>query len=1548
MVDLRKPPVTQRAYTLRLRGADPNDDKSWRDALWLTHKAINDGAKVFGDWLLTLRGGLDHTLADTVGKSSDGKQRVIDKEEIKARRILLALSWLSVESVRGAPEKYIVTRGTDSDPIRHENVKKAFENILEKRGLTDEEIKEWKQDCIFSLTSAIRKDAVWVNRSAAFDASSFKREDIWDMLGRFFNRKETYLSPEKIEDESDKSQKEEKTKDLVKKAGEWLSSRFGTGKGADFERMVEIYGKIASWAENVDQKDSHSIDDLVEELQKYFFIDNPEKEKGFEWIKKLSSYWGHAPNPVHLLLSDNKILTGKILEDLKNKANKRAESCKEKANEKGQKSYANTILADVESVCGFTYLTDKNGHNVSILDSHGENTDRKWGSSRHSVFAVILDHSARRVSIAHTWIKRAEAERRMFEKDTKKADQIADNAKKWLNEYCQKRKEISGSLEEYRIRKRAISGWEKIVEAWSDITCKTKDDRIAVVRKLQDQEDIDKFGDAQLFESLSQDDALCAWHKNGDIEDAPDHQILINYVDATEAEFKKRNFKVPAYRHPDELLHPVFCDFGNSRLDIDFSIRETSNILKKKEMELEIITNNIEKLRSNLNQNNENESEVLHIRKQEKLKAEEGRLANIKREIEYLVSAKRMRMYLWNGQNFYKTNLYWQSKRFYNDIITVKPDDLKGKTDVVRADRLGLASSSAKRDEAVIAGLFEQNYWNGRLQAPRKHLVRIAAIRDKSNFMDSQRENKIKALVDRIPWIVTFSPKLQPIGPWFEYVKQHQIKTTSDFWPVYEGNKTRNGQARLILSRLPNLRVLSVDLGHRQAAACVVWEVLDVNTVKKACQDAGHIEPKEKDLFLHLKTKEKKIIKGQEVIVDKTTIYRRIGPDVLPDGTPHPGPWARLDRQFFIKLQGEEAVRMASNEEIWMVHKLESDLGRSMPLIDRLVKSGWGKTCAQRHRLDALRKKGWKPLNEINPSDDANGGNTEVADGATDEEIDINKPSLSVDDLVTSAIRTMRLALKRQGDRARIAFTMHKNYKPMPGDRKYYFDEAKDASINDDSITRENKHTEYIQEALNVWYNMFSSRTWKDEQAKKLWEDYIEAKVFDYEDLEKIDEDLTDSDQKEKLKANQEKLRKIAEQVKNFRNELYVPWEKEWNDKNQYWKRQLRWFKDWLQPRKGLDNKIDPAIRGMGGLSLTRIASLIEFRRKVQTGFFNRLHPDGTHAEITEQFGQKILDALENLREQRVKQLSSRIVEAALGLGRMQKDVVGKDRKRPAVQVDRPCHAIVIENLKNYRPDQTQTRRENRQLMAWSSSKILKYLTELCQLYGLHLREVSAAYTSRQDSRTGAPGIRCQDVSIKEFMRSAFWRKQVAHANKLKNARDHYIQNLDIEWKGKSEEDWNRAGVARTPLNGGEIFVSADSNSPAAKGLQADLNAAANIGLRALTDPDWPGKWWYIPVDSKKMQPIVDKVKGCAALEKNGQIIELGIDAITAEEIKPKKKDRKKSSDVINLWCDISSTPLNGRDKGVWKTFTDYQENVENRVISILTARNKKRPLNLR
>ncbi len=309
----------------------------------------------------------------------------------------------------------------------------------------------------------------------------------------------------------------------------------------------------------------------------------------------------------------------------------------------------------------------------------------------------------------------------------------------------------------------------------------------------------------------------------------------------------------------------------------------------------------------------------------------------------------------------------------------------------------------------------------------------------------------------------------------------------------------------------------------------------------------------------------------------------------------------------------------------------------------------------------------------------------------------------------------------------------------------------------------------------------------------------------------------------------------------------------------------------------------------MGGLSLTRIATFTEFRRallqfrtagtpwgRIEVGTHGEprfeCDEDGTpriiKREVPEKYAKALLGVIERLREQRVKQLASRIAEAALGIGRIEPGK-NRDPKRPSDRVDASCHAIVIENLTNYRPEETRTRRENRQLMAWSSSKVKKYLFEACQLHDLNLHEVQAGYTSRQDSRTGAPGVRCADVPVAEFLTAPWWRREVNAAKaKTKNnkgtERDRYLCALEEKWSAANEATRRTAPPVRIPVDGGEIFVSTDPSSPAAQGTQADLNAAANIGLKALMDPDWTGKWWYVPAAFDDDGWRIPSPKSCA------------------------------------------------------------------------------------
>lgn len=1448
-----KPPTTQRAYALRLQGNDRNDS-SWRDPLWKTHEAVNKAAKAFGDWLLTLRGGIDHELANPA-KAQSPDTAAPDREEQKARRILLALSWLSVESARGAPKTFVIATGQDEPANRNQKVLAALEETLRSRKLTETEIAEWKTDCNASLSAAIRDDAVWVNRSKAFDAArekigdSLTRAEVWDFLERFLGSSDSYLknteSPTSKKETKDApaAKKEKKAKDLAHDAGQWLSSRFGTGTGANYQQFVDVYKKIVEWAAGA-----------------------PGDTSGVEAIKGLARALGLASTDLDAVLgpisgpgyksatrnllkkiNGQVVVTKEDLENLGTVAKADQETSENKIGGKGRRSYSDAILNDVEEVCGIRFLQDQ-------------------GRARQVEFAVILDHAARRVVVAHSWIKRAEAERQMFEEAASKADKIPSSIREWLNAFCAERSQRSGAVEPYRIRRRALNGWKEVVAAWEKLpNDSSREDRIAVVRELQDDPQIEKFGDAQLFEALAEDDARCVWHREADLSRTSDHQPLIDYALASDAEFKKQQFKVPAYRHPDALSHPVFCDFGNSRWKIAFAAHQERRTTKRRKG----------------------------------------------KQTEQQTNLRTVNLSLWNGTQLDDVPLRWQSKRLARDLAL----DQKPKTDKViavnRADRLGRAvSGAASADGVTIAGLFDEKHWNGRLQAPRAQLDAIAKVRDNTALSDSNREKQLAAMTAHIRWSLTVSPKLVKRGPWHDFVKTQQLKIGRQGGVHDPLNRGRGTSARLILSRLPGLRVLSVDLGHRHAAACAIWQTATAEEVRTECLAAHHKAPDANDLYVHLNRSAEKQKKGQQIAFTKTTVYRRIGADSLPDGTLHPAPWARLDRQFLIKVQGEDQpVREASNQELWAVHQMEAQLGRSTPLIDHLVNSGWGASENQQKRIQALKQLGWSAAEKAASRDESRERN----------EPDAYRPSLAVDELMSTMIHVARLALKRHAIRARIAHDFIADTKTRPGGVKERLDDA--------------GHIELIQNALIHWYTLFTTRGWQDPAARKLWDTHIAAQQ-PCTLSQDADTDRSDTDRKKAQRKLEEALRPVAEKLARepaLRKTLHDAWKEQWQRDDNLWPQRLRQIKAWLLPRgKKADN---PEIRMTGGLSLTRLATLTEFRRKVQVGFFTRLRPDGSVAETNEAFGQRTLNALEHLREQRVKQLASRIAEAALGIGRISRPTSGKDPKRLTLRVDEPCHAIVIENLTHYRPEQTRTRRENRQLMNWSSSKVKKHLAEACELHGLHLWEASASYTSRQDSRTGAPGTRCRDVQLNDFMKSPFWQKQVEQAKKAlgKSAATAFQQHLCTlheRWKDKAPADWKKAGTIRLPATGGELFVSADPNSPAAKGLQADLNAAANIGLRALNDPDWPGAWWYVPCDATNYMPIADRVRGSAAIDENK--------ALSTQ--KPDRQSKAKNRSIINLWCDVAASPLDSPQRGQWQDYKAYENSVLPRVLRILST----------
>jgi hypothetical protein len=120
------------------------------------------------------------------------------------------------------------------------------------------------------------------------------------------------------------------------------------------------------------------------------------------------------------------------------------------------------------------------------------------------------------------------------------------------------------------------------------------------------------------------------------------------------------------------------------------------------------------------------------------------------------------------------------------------------------------------------------------------------------------------------------------------------------------------------------------------------------------------------------------------------------------------------------------------------------------------------------------------------------------------------------------------------------------------------------------------------------------------------------------------------------------------------------------------------------------------------------------------------------------------------------------------------------------------------------------------------------------------------------------------------------------------------------------------------------------------KGLQADLNAAANIGLRALMDPDWPARWWYVPCNSKDFKPDKDKVKGCSVVDADTLLKTAAAegDPGTAAP-RGKRKAKAPAREIVNLWRDVSARTVSAND-GPWEEYPAYWNKVQARVIGNL------------
>jgi IS605 OrfB family transposase len=307
-----------------------------------------------------------------------------------------------------------------------------------------------------------------------------------------------------------------------------------------------------------------------------------------------------------------------------------------------------------------------------------------------------------------------------------------------------------------------------------------------------------------------------------------------------------------------------------------------------------------------------------------------------------------------------------------------------------------------------------------------------------------------------------------------------------------------------------------------------------------------------------------------------------------------------------------------------------------------------------------------------------------------------------------------------------------------------------------------------------------------------------------------------------------------------------------------------KWKWTSCEPRKGgkqsvlerdeKSNEPKRFIHGMRGLSMKRIRLMQDFRQCCQSlaKLERRYYTDEDHGlePSPVQPGDRVhepapafLDKINELREQRVNQTAHMILAEALGLELMNPAKVEIDGKSKwQLKSERDLHgrykqkkprvaAIVLEDLSRYRTSQDRSRYENSQLMEWSHRAIIAKLQDMAQVFGMQIITVDARFSSRFCSRTGVPGIRCAQVA-KGFENEYPWKKWAEE----KDERAKLIQSATVSLNKCDDPKFTLV----LPMDGGLAFFPVIPHVAGKEGLEAnaDINAAVNIGLRAVSHPD--------------------------------------------------------------------------------------------------------------
>lgn len=274
-----------------------------------------------------------------------------------------------------------------------------------------------------------------------------------------------------------------------------------------------------------------------------------------------------------------------------------------------------------------------------------------------------------------------------------------------------------------------------------------------------------------------------------------------------------------------------------------------------------------------------------------------------------------------------------------------------------------------------------------------------------------------------------------------------------------------------------------------------------------------------------------------------------------------------------------------------------------------------------------------------------------------------------------------------------------------------------------------------------------------------------------------------------------------------------------------------------------------PPTRGQRGLSMSRIEQLDGLRKLFLR--FNRAmdKKPGTpasfgYADRGRESGEpcpQLLEKIDAMKEQRVNQTAHLILAQALGLRLKASSLSSQEREKNDIHGEyekitqrKPVDFIVIEDLSRYTSSQGRAPSENSRLMKWAHRAVrdkIKMLAE--EPFGIPIVEVQPAYSSRFHAATGGAGARGFELTdLATYQRDSLQKMADAKKHTSEDAQKLLDQFDELAIINQNLPAHKRHTLFY-PRAGGPMFLAANGDRPT----QADVNAASNLGLRAIASP---------------------------------------------------------------------------------------------------------------